>query len=123
MGRRPSDRHGRPSTAFHVEGYEKIDFSLLYVDGAFAVGNTEIADRYRPYGRCLMVVDETVHDALRRADRTPTSTTTASTLTVVRASRSRETEKSLATLERIVDAFGDVRAACARSRCWSSAAA
>ena len=27
-----------PSTAFHVEGYEKIEFSLLYVDGAFAVG-------------------------------------------------------------------------------------
>jgi demethyl-4-deoxygadusol synthase len=23
-------------TAFHVEGYEKIDFSLLYVDGVFS---------------------------------------------------------------------------------------
>jgi demethyl-4-deoxygadusol synthase len=34
-------------TAFHVEGYEKIDFSLLYVDGAFAVENAEIADSYR----------------------------------------------------------------------------
>ena len=22
-------------TAFHVEGYEKIDFSLVYVNGAF----------------------------------------------------------------------------------------
>ena len=48
-------------TAFHVEAYEKIDYSLLYVDGAFAVQNTQIADSYRPFGRCLMVVDETVY--------------------------------------------------------------
>ena len=32
-------------TAFHVEGYEKIEFDLLYVDGAFRPGNPEIADR------------------------------------------------------------------------------
>ena len=30
--------------SFHVSGYERIDFDLLYVDGAFAVGNPEIAD-------------------------------------------------------------------------------
>ena len=30
--------------AFHIEGYEKIDFSLLYVDGAFKLENPEIAD-------------------------------------------------------------------------------
>jgi hypothetical protein len=45
--------------AFHIEGYEKIDFSLLYVDGAFTIGNSEIADSYRQFGRCLMVVDKT----------------------------------------------------------------
>jgi len=27
--------------AFHIEGYEKIDFSLLYVNGAFKIGNPE----------------------------------------------------------------------------------
>ena len=27
-----------------------------------AIGNTAIADCYRPYGRCLMVVDRTVYD-------------------------------------------------------------
>ena len=26
-------------TAFHVEGYEKIEFDLLYVNGAFAPEN------------------------------------------------------------------------------------
>ncbi len=45
---------------FRVEAYEKIEYSLLYVDGAFAVENPELAERYRPFGRCLMVVDETV---------------------------------------------------------------
>lgn len=48
-------------TAFHVEAYEKIDYSLLYVEGAFAVENAEIAESYRQFGRCLMVVDETVY--------------------------------------------------------------
>jgi demethyl-4-deoxygadusol synthase len=47
--------------AFHVEGYEKIDFSLLYVNGAFAIENSEIAQSYRQFGRCLMVVDKTVY--------------------------------------------------------------
>ena len=48
-------------TAFRVEAYEKIDYSLQYVDGAFATGTTQLADLYRPYGRCLMVVDENVY--------------------------------------------------------------
>jgi len=48
--------------SFHVEAYEKIDYSLLYVDGAFAIGNSEIADSYRRFGRCLMVVDGTVNE-------------------------------------------------------------
>jgi demethyl-4-deoxygadusol synthase len=34
-------------TAFHIEGYEKIEFDLLYVDGLFKIGNTEIADSYK----------------------------------------------------------------------------
>lgn len=92
-------------TAFHVEGYEKIDFSLLYVDGVFDPSNPEIADSYRELGRCLMVVDATVHGlyqdeiegyfAHHRID-----------LTVFPVAI-KETEKSLRTLESIVDAFGD----------------
>lgn len=48
-------------TAFHVEGYEKIEFSLVYVSGAFDVKNTELADSYRNFGRCLAVVDANVN--------------------------------------------------------------
>ena len=48
--------------AFHVEGYEKIEYDLVYVDGVFALDNFELADSNRPYGRALMVVDDTVYD-------------------------------------------------------------
>jgi demethyl-4-deoxygadusol synthase len=55
--------------AFHVEGYEKIDFSLLYVEGAFKIANPEIADSYRHFGRCLMVVDQAVYGLYGRQIR------------------------------------------------------
>lgn len=48
-------------TAFHVEGYEKIEFSLVYVSGAFDIKNTELADSYKSFGRCLAVVDANVN--------------------------------------------------------------
>ena len=48
--------------SFRVEGYERIEYDLIYVDGVFAIENTELADSYRPYGRALMVVDESVHE-------------------------------------------------------------
>src|SRR4028119_826646 len=47
-------------TAFHVEGYEKIEFSLVYVNGAFDLKNTELAESYKSFGRCLAVVDANV---------------------------------------------------------------
>lgn len=48
-------------TEFHVEGYEKIDFSLAFVNGLFDVKNTELADSYQGFGRCLAVVDHNVN--------------------------------------------------------------
>lgn len=90
-------------TAFHVEAYEKIDFSLLYVSGAFAVENTEVADSYRPFGRCLMVVDEVVL-ALYGDQIHGYFAHHAIDLTVFPVSI-KETDKTLRTLERIVDAF------------------
>ncbi len=48
-------------TEFHVEGYEKIDFSLAFVDGLFDIKNTELADSYQGFGRCLAVVDHNVN--------------------------------------------------------------
>jgi 3-dehydroquinate synthetase len=89
---------------FHVEGYERIEFDLLYVDGAFAPENTEIADAYREAGRCLMIVDEAVHGLYREAiegyfEHHGIALTAFGV-------RMHETEKSLRTLERIVDRFG-----------------
>ncbi len=48
-------------TEFHVEGYEKIDFSLAFVNGLFDVKNTDLADSYQSFGRCLAVVDHNVN--------------------------------------------------------------
>jgi 3-dehydroquinate synthase len=47
--------------AFHVEGYEKIEFSLSFVNRLFDVKNTELAESYRSFGRCLAVVDYNVN--------------------------------------------------------------
>jgi 3-dehydroquinate synthetase len=93
------------STAFHVEAYEKIDYSLLYVDGAFAPQNTQIADSYRPFGRCLMVVDETVYrlygEQMHAYFDHHQLDLTVFPLAIA------ETSKTLGTVERIVDAFGE----------------
>lgn len=90
-------------TAFHVESWEKIDFSLLYVNGAFSVENAEIADCYRPFGRCLMVLDESVHglygEQIRAYFDHHAIDLTIFPLTIT------ETAKSLQTLERIIDGF------------------
>jgi demethyl-4-deoxygadusol synthase len=91
-------------TAFHVEAYEKIDYSLRYVTGAFAPGNSEIADAYRPFGRCLMVVDEAVYllygEQLHAYFDHHHLELTVFPLAI------RETAKTWSTVERIIDAFG-----------------
>ena len=92
-------------TAFHIEGYEKIDFSLLYVEGAFAIENTEIAQSYRQFGRCLMVVDQTVHKLYREQIQAYFKHYEID-LTVFPVSI-KETDKTLRSFERIVDAFAD----------------
>ncbi len=92
-------------TAFHVEGYERIAFSLLYVDGAFAVENDELARSYRPFGRCFMVVDESVYE-LYGDQIEGYFEHHELELTVFRVAI-KETEKTLRTLERIVGAFTD----------------
>lgn len=91
--------------AFHVEGYEKIDFSLLYVNGAFAVGNTEIAESYRSFGRCLMVVDKTVYGLYSEQIQTYFQHYEID-LTIFQI-RIEETDKTLRTFEKVVDAFAD----------------
>ena len=91
--------------AFHVEGYEKIDFSLLYVDGAFAIENTEIAQSYLPFGRCLMVVDKTIY-GLYAEQIDAYFQHHGIDLTVFQI-RIEETDKTLQTYEKVIDAFAD----------------
>ncbi|BBZ44816.1 sedoheptulose 7-phosphate cyclase [Mycobacterium parmense] len=95
---------------FHVEGYERIEYDLTYVDGVFDPGRPELADIYRRYGRALMVIDEVVYALYGRAVRHYFARHKIA-LTVVPVGI-HETAKSLATFERIVtefDAFGLVR--------------
>lgn len=91
--------------AFHVEGYEKIDFSLLYVNGAFSPENPEIAESYRAFGRCLMVVDAAVlkiyGEQIQAYFEHHGINLKVFPITI------KETDKTLRTLERIVDAFAD----------------
>ena len=91
--------------AFHIEGYEKIDFSLLYVQGAFKVENHEIADSYRSFGRCLMVVDKAVY-RLYGAQMEDYFKHHEIDLTVYQVSI-KEPDKTLATFQKIIDAFAD----------------
>ncbi len=92
-------------SAFHVEGYEKIEFDLIYVHGAFAVENGEIAEGLARFGRCLMVVDEAVDELYgEQIEEYFRHHELALTRVPVRIA---EVDKSLSTLEHIVDAFGD----------------
>jgi demethyl-4-deoxygadusol synthase len=92
-------------TAFHVEGYERIDFSLHLVEAAFDPGSEEIAASYRRFGRCLAIVDEAVA-AIYGEEIEAYFEHHSIDLTVVPV-RIAETEKSLASMEGIVDALGD----------------
>lgn len=97
-------------TSFHVEGYEKIEYDLVYVDGVFDTENRHLADAYTPYGRCLMVVDESV--AALYGDRFRAYFAHHGIDLTVHEVAIAETAKSLETFEQIVtafDAFGLVR--------------
>jgi 3-dehydroquinate synthase len=91
--------------AFHVSAIERIDYSLLYVDGVFDPTNEEIARAYRHFGRCLMIVDAQVLDLYGDAMRAYFAHHGVS-LTVHRLEIS-EPAKALATLEAVVDVFDD----------------
>lgn len=96
--------------AFHVEGYERIEYDLLYVDGVFAPDNSQLAETYRPYGRVLAVVDDTVYRIYGQVMRSYFEHHRIE-LTAIPV-QIRETAKSLETYEQIVsrfDAFGLVR--------------
>ncbi len=91
--------------AFHVEGYERIAYDLVYVERVFALDNSELADEYRPYGRALMVVDEAVLDFYGDAIRAYFDHHDIALVEV--PVQIRETAKTLETFERIVGEFDD----------------
>jgi demethyl-4-deoxygadusol synthase len=92
-------------TSFHIEGYEKIDFTLLYVAGTFALENPELAQSYFQFTRCLMVVDEVVYGLYGEQIQTYFQHYKID-LTVFPVSI-KETDKTLRTVEQIIDAFAD----------------
>lgn len=92
-------------TAFHVEGYEKIEFSLVYVNGAFDPKNTELAESYKSFGRCLAVVDANVNQLygyqIQEYFKHYNIDLTICPVTI------SEPTKTLETFESIIDAFAD----------------
>jgi demethyl-4-deoxygadusol synthase len=92
-------------TTFRVEGYEKIEYDLLFVEGVFDPKNRELADSYKKFGRCLMVVDANVHrlyqDQIEAYFEHYNIELTVFPIII------SELDKSLRTLEKIVDAFAD----------------
>ncbi|MGN6608963.1 MAG: sedoheptulose 7-phosphate cyclase [Jatrophihabitans sp.] len=105
MNAQPAPTVTATDTEFRVEAYEKIDYTLTYVDGVFDPRNTQLADNYRSWGRCLAVVDANVH-ALYGERMQAYFDHHGIALTVVPVTI-KEVDKSLRTLERIVDAFGE----------------
>lgn len=47
---------------FHVEGYEKIEYDFLFLDGVFDIKNKQLADCYARWGRVLAVTDQNVYN-------------------------------------------------------------
>jgi 3-dehydroquinate synthetase len=88
---------------FHVEGYERISFDLVYTDAVFDPANAILAKAYRSFGRCLMVVDANVDDLYGdQIDEYFEQHAIALTKVPVQIA---ETEKSLASAAHIVDEF------------------
>lgn len=101
----PTSRLTATETSFHVEAYEKIDYTLDYVDGVFDPEQTALADSFRAQGRVLMVIDENV---LRlHGERAEAYFAHHGIELTVVPVRIAETAKSLRTLESIVNAFAD----------------
>ncbi|MDJ0775276.1 MAG: sedoheptulose 7-phosphate cyclase [Mastigocoleus sp. MO_167.B18] len=94
-------------TAFHVEGYEKIEFSLIYVNGVFDIKNPELAETYKEFGRCLAVVDANVNNfygsQIKEYFQHYNLDLTVFPVTIT------EPNKSIETFSKIVDAFVDFK--------------
>ncbi|MBH8563813.1 sedoheptulose 7-phosphate cyclase [Nostoc sp. CENA67] len=95
------------ANAFHVEGYEKIEYDLVYVNGVFDIKNQELADVYRSFGRCLAVVDANVSrfhgNQIQQYFQYYGIDLTLFPITIT------EPNKTIQTFETVIDAFADFR--------------
>jgi len=94
-------------STFHVEAYEKIEYSLVYVDGVFNIDNQELAECYQKFGRCLAVVDSNVYKhygkKMKQYFEHYNIELTSFPITIT------EPNKTIQTFEKIVDAFADFK--------------
>ncbi|QLE54104.1 sedoheptulose 7-phosphate cyclase [Nostoc sp. TCL26-01] len=95
------------ATSFHVEGYEKIAYDLVYVDGVFEITNPELADTYSNFGRCLAIVDANVSQLysqqIQKYFQYYNIDLTLFPITIT------EPNKTIQTFEKVVDVFADFR--------------
>jgi 3-dehydroquinate synthase len=95
------------AAAFHVEGYEKIEYDLVYVDGVFEIKNPQLADIYKNFGRCLAVVDANVSHfystQIQKYFQYHGIDLTLFPITIT------EPNKTIQTFEKVVDVFADFK--------------
>ncbi|MEC4983186.1 MAG: sedoheptulose 7-phosphate cyclase [Oscillatoria sp. PMC 1068.18] len=90
---------------FKVQGYQKIEYDLVYVDGAFKKENSEIAESYQKFGRCLAVIDEKINKLY--GDQIQAYFQYHNIALKIFPIAIPEWKKSLETIEKIIDAFAE----------------
>ena len=53
-------------TGFRVEGYEKIEYDFVFLDGVFDVENPHLTKCYGRWGRYLAVIDLNIFNMGKR---------------------------------------------------------
>ena len=105
---------------FHVEGYEKIEYDFTIMDGVFDVNNSNLADLYKKWKRCLAVTDLNIYNLYgKQMERYFEH---HDIKLVIHKTKIGEKAKTMPTLLSIVDSmndFGIYRKVCAQS-CDSS---
>lgn len=90
---------------FHIEGYEKITYDFRFVDNIFDPKKTDLAECYRSWGRCLVIIDSNVHRLYGEALTTYFSTYNIQcTIKVIQGGELRKTMK---TKLEILDTFAE----------------
>lgn len=90
---------------FQVEGYEKISYGFTFLDGVFNVQNSQLADMYRKWGRCLAVIDVNVCGLYGNQIKEYFSS--HGVRLVIHETKIGEQAKTMATLLSICDAMND----------------